>query len=83
MDLSFVITASGASGSFTDGTSTMYSVAFSTFLTRGSLKTINDQSLVGSGNIELVTGSGITNISVVTALPGSPNENTLYIITEA
>lgn len=43
------------------------------------LKTINNTSLVGSGNISLV--SGTISISVVTALPGSPDPNTLYIVT--
>lgn len=65
-DLAFTISANGTSGSFTNGTSTVDSVFFSDFLTSSSLKTINNQSLVGSGNISIQGNAGeardITNL---------------------
>jgi hypothetical protein len=45
-----------------------------------SIKTINSTSLLGSGNIELFSG-GLLQVAVVTSLPGTPNSNTLYIVT--
>lgn len=45
-----------------------------------NIKSINSTSLLGSGDIVLFNG-GLTNVSVVASLPGSPDANTLYIVT--
>jgi hypothetical protein len=45
-----------------------------------SIKTLNSISLLGSGNIALFSG-GLTDVQVVSSLPGSPNASTLYIVT--
>lgn len=45
-----------------------------------TIKTINSTSLLGSGDLSLFAG-GITKVEVVTALPGTPDANTLYIVT--
>lgn len=44
-----------------------------------NLKTINSNSILGSGNIPLV--SGTATIAIVAALPGSPDANTIYFVT--
>lgn len=50
-----------------------------TLVSGTSIKTINSTSLLGSGDIPLFAG-GLTKIEKVSALPGSPDANTLYIV---
>jgi len=45
-----------------------------------TIKTVNSTSLTGSGDITLFSG-GLIKIEKVTTLPGSPDANTLYIVT--
>lgn len=45
-----------------------------------NIKSVNSTSLLGSGNLELFNG-GLVKVSVVSTLPGSPDANTLYIVT--
>jgi hypothetical protein len=45
-----------------------------------NIKTLNGETLLGSGNIALFSG-GMQTLAVVAALPSTPNENTLYIVT--
>jgi len=45
-----------------------------------NIKTVNSTSLLGSGDLQLFTG-GLTKVEVVASLPGTPNANTLYIVT--
>jgi hypothetical protein len=45
-----------------------------------NIKTVNSNTLLGSGDLTLFSG-GLVNIAKVTALPGTPDANTLYIVT--
>lgn len=45
-----------------------------------NIKTVNSNSLLGSGNLALFAG-GLIQVSVVAALPGMPDANTLYVVT--
>lgn len=50
-------------------------------LTSGTnIKTINSTSVLGSGDLALFAG-GLIQVKVVAALPGTPDANTLYIVT--
>jgi len=51
-----------------------------TLVSGTNLKSINGSSLLGSGTITLFSG-GLVTVAVVTVLPGSPDANTLYIVT--
>lgn len=51
-----------------------------TLVSETNLKSINGTTLLGSGSITLFSG-GLLTIAVVTALPGTPDANTLYIVT--
>lgn len=51
-----------------------------TLISGTNIKSINSNTLLGSGNIELFSG-GLVKVSVVTSLPGTPDANTLYIVT--
>lgn len=51
-----------------------------TLVSGTSIKTVNSTSLLGSGDLTLFSG-GLIKVEVVAALPGSPNANTLYIVT--
>ena len=44
-----------------------------------NIKSINGTSVVGSGDLALFAG-GLVKVEKVSALPGSPNANTLYIV---
>lgn len=56
-------------------------VAVQSALVSGTnIKTINSTSLLGSTDITLFSG-GLIKIEKVTSLPGSPDANTLYIVT--
>ena len=51
-----------------------------TLVSGTNLKSINGTTLLGSGSITLFSG-GLITVSVVTSLPGTPDANTLYIVT--
>ena len=51
-----------------------------TLVSGTNIKTLNGNSLLGSGAIALFSAN-LTDIQVVASLPGSPNANTLYIVT--
>lgn len=51
-----------------------------TLVSGTNLKSINGGTLLGSGSITLFSG-GLITVSVVTSLPGTPDANTLYIVT--
>lgn len=51
-----------------------------TLVSGTNIKSINSTSLLGSGNIALFSG-GLIQVAVVATLPGSPDANTLYIVT--
>lgn len=51
-----------------------------TLVSGTNIKSINSTSLLGSGDLALFNG-GLTNVTVVATLPGSPDANTLYIVT--
>lgn len=50
-----------------------------TLVSGTNIKTVNSSSLLGSGDLALF-GGGLIKIEKVSALPGSPNANTLYIV---
>lgn len=50
-----------------------------TLVSGTNIKSINSTSLLGSGDIALFAG-GLVKIEKVSALPGSPDANTLYIV---
>jgi hypothetical protein len=49
-------------------------------LNSSDIKTVNSTSLLGSGDLQLFSG-GLVKVEVVSSLPGSPDANTLYIVT--
>jgi len=51
-----------------------------TLVSGTSIKTVNNTSLLGSGDLTLFSG-GLTQVVIVSTLPGTPNPNTLYIVT--
>jgi hypothetical protein len=51
-----------------------------TLVSGTSIKTVNSTSLLGSGDVTLFSG-GLIQVAVVASLPGSPNANTLYVVT--
>ena len=50
-----------------------------TLVSGTNIKTVNGSSLLGSGDFPLFAG-GLVKIEKVSALPGSPDANTLYIV---
>lgn len=51
-----------------------------TLVSGTSIKTVNSTTLLGSGDLALFAG-GLIQVSVVATLPGTPNANTLYVVT--
>lgn len=52
----------------------------STLVSGTNIKSVNSTSLLGSGDLALFAG-GLIQVKVVATLPGSPDANTLYIVT--
>lgn len=52
----------------------------STLVSGTNIKSVNSTSLLGSGDLALFAG-GLIQVKVVATLPGTPNANTLYIVT--
>lgn len=52
----------------------------STLVSGTNIKSVNSTSLLGSGDLALFAG-GLIQVKVVATLPGTPDANTLYIVT--
>lgn len=74
-------TRTGAVTLTSDDVTTALTYTPQTALVSGtSIKTVNSTSLLGSGDVTLFSG-GLIQVAVVASLPGSPNANTLYVVT--
>lgn len=51
-----------------------------TLVSGTNIKSVNSTSLLGSGDLALFAG-GLIQVKVVATLPGTPDANTLYIVT--
>ena len=79
-DISMAAATTSVPGYLTAADWTTFNGKQAALVSGTNIKTLNSSSLLGSGDISLFAG-GLTGVEIVAALPGSPNANTLYIIT--